>query len=187
MLTPLVMRHHRIEFWLFGTTILLATAVLAGRGFANDPSRRKDGHAPPAGPGLSALNPATLPKNPAFSQGVMASGPGRTIYVGGQNAVDAAGAVVGKGDLKAQTERALDNLEAVLAAGGARLEHVVKMNIHVLVGQSIQKGFEAYQPRAAAFGARPPAVTVTYVAGLGRPDWLVEIDAVAVVPASHRH
>ena len=180
--------------------MLLAAVTLAGRGFADDQSRRKDtkmekrsngqethtgrsSHTPPAA-GLAALNPDTVPKNPAFSQGVMATGPARTIYVGGQNAVDASGKVVGKGDLKAQTERALDNLEAVLAAGGARLEHVVKMDIQLLAGQSVQKGFEAYQPRAAAFRGRPPAVTVTFVAGLGRPDWLVEIDAIAVVPAT---
>lgn len=176
------MRNQKIGSWVLGTAMLAGGVALAGRGFAED--RRKTDQPPQSTAGLAALNPDTLPKNPAFSQGVMASGPGRTIYVGGQNAVDATGAVVGKGDLKAQTERALDNLEAVLAAGGARLEHVVKMNIHLLVGQSIQKGFEAYQPRAAAFRGRPPAVTVTYVAGLGRPDWLVEIDAVAVVPAA---
>jgi enamine deaminase RidA (YjgF/YER057c/UK114 family) len=180
--------------------MLLAGVALAGRGVADDQSRRKEtnmekqsnghethagqnGHRPQASAGLAALNPDTLPKNPAFSQGVMATGPASTIYVGGQNAVDASGNVVGKGDLKAQTERALDNLEAVLAAGGARLEHVVKLDIHLLAGQSVQKGFEAYQPRAAAFHGRPPAVTVTFVAALGRPDWLVEIDAIAVVPA----
>ena len=167
---------------------------IAGRGFAEDRKeatveKRPNGPETPSAPsqaraGVAALNPDNLPKNPAFSQGVMITGPGRTIYVGGQNAVDASGNVVGKGDLKAQTERALDNLEAVLAAGGARLEHVVKLDIHLLTGQSVQKGFEAYQPRAAAFRGRPPAVTVTYVAGLGRPDSLVEIDAIAVVPAT---
>jgi enamine deaminase RidA (YjgF/YER057c/UK114 family) len=181
--------------------MLLAAVTLAGRAFADEQNGRKEtkmdkrsngqqtqsgrnAPTPRAKAGLAALNPDALPKNPAFSQGVMATGPARTIYVGGQNAIDASGQVVGKGDLKAQTERALDNLEAVLAAGGARLEHVVKLDIHVVAGQSIQKGFEAFQPRAAAFHGRPPAVTVTFVAGLGRPEWLVEIDAVAVVPTN---
>ena len=44
------------------------------------------------------LNPPTLHRNPAYSQAVAVSGGARTIYVGGQNAVDASGAIVGKGD-----------------------------------------------------------------------------------------
>ena len=57
------------------------------------------------------LNPVGLRKNPAYTQVVVASGNATTIYVGGQNAVDASGNVVGKGDIRAQTERALKNLE----------------------------------------------------------------------------
>ena len=51
------------------------------------------------------LNPDGLHKNQAFSQAVVASGNVRTVYVGGQNAVDASGNIVGKGDLKAQSEQ----------------------------------------------------------------------------------
>lgn len=127
------------------------------------------------------LNPEGLPRNPAFSQGVAVAGQAKTVYVGGQDAVDASGRVVGKGDLKAQTTQALRNLETVLAAGGAKLEHVVKWTIHVVHGQSAQPGFEAFQE---VWGQRPnpPAITFMFVAGLGHPDWLVEIDAIAVVP-----
>jgi enamine deaminase RidA (YjgF/YER057c/UK114 family) len=65
------------------------------------------------------LNPAGLHKNPAYTQAVVVSGDVTTIYVGGQNAVDAAGNILGKGDIRAQTEKALKNLETALAAGGA--------------------------------------------------------------------
>jgi enamine deaminase RidA (YjgF/YER057c/UK114 family) len=137
----------------------------------------------PAPGGVQALNPEGLHRSPTFSQGMAIDGRARTIYVGGQNGVDAAGKVVGgKGDLRAQTTRALDNLEKVLAAGGARLEHVVKMDIRLVAGQSLQDAFQAYQPRAAAFRTRPPVVTMSFVSGLGRPDYLIEIDAVAVLP-----
>jgi enamine deaminase RidA (YjgF/YER057c/UK114 family) len=195
------MRNHTSRARLLGTTILLAVVAIAAAGFADDQRGRAEGtdtekrsngqkaHPARTGPGvraagtgLAALNPDGMPKNPAFSWGVVATGPSRTIYVGGQNAVDASDKVVGKGDIKAQTTRALDNLEAVLAAGGARLEHVVKLDVHIVAGQPLQKAFEAYQPRAAAFRGRPPAVTMTFVAGLARPDCLIEIDAVAVVP-----
>ena len=127
------------------------------------------------------LNPAGLHQNPAYSQAVVVSGTTRTIYVGGQNAVDAAANIVGKGDLKVQTEQALRNLETALAAGGAGLEHVVKWNIYVVHGQSVQAGLEAFQK---VWGQRsnPPAISVLFVSALAHPDFLVEIDAVAVIP-----
>jgi hypothetical protein len=52
------------------------------------------------------LSPDGLHKNPAYSQAIAVTGPVRTVYVGGQNAVDSAGSIVGKGDIRAQTERA---------------------------------------------------------------------------------
>src|SRR5262245_27203749 len=53
------------------------------------------------------INPNELPKNPAFTNVVTVTGSVKTVYVGGQDAVDASGAIVGKGDLKAQTEQIL--------------------------------------------------------------------------------
>lgn len=127
------------------------------------------------------INPEGLPKNPAFTNVVTVTGPVKTIYIGGQDAVDASGAIVGKGDLKAQTEQILKNIQAALAAAGAQPEHVIKWNIYVLQGQSVQDGFAAFQ---SVWGnpPNPPAITVAFVAGLGHPDFLAEIDAVAVVP-----
>ena len=66
------------------------------------------------------INPDGLPKNPAFTNVVTVTGPVQTVYIGGQDAVDATGAIVGKGDLKAQTEQILKNIQAALAAGGAQ-------------------------------------------------------------------
>ena len=127
------------------------------------------------------INPATLPQNPAFTNVVTVTGPVKTIYIGGQDAVDASGAIVGKGDLKAQTEQILKNIQAALAAAGAKPEHVVKWNIYVLQGQSVQEGYAAFQ---SVWGnpPNPPTITVVFVAGLGHPDFLAEIDAIAVIP-----
>jgi len=129
---------------------------------------------------IQYLNPDGLSRNPAFTQAVVVTGKARTIYVGGQNAVNADGSIVGIGDLGAQAEKALRNLEIALAAAGAGLENVVKWNIYILQGQPIQAGFAAFQK---VWGTRPnpPAITGVFVAGLARPDLLVEIDAVAVV------
>jgi enamine deaminase RidA (YjgF/YER057c/UK114 family) len=127
------------------------------------------------------INPDGLPKNPAFTNVVTVTGPVKTVYIGGQDAVDASGAIVGKGDLKAQTEQILKNIQAALAAAGAQPEHVIKWNIYVLQGQSVQDGFAAFQ---SIWGnpPNPPIITVVFVAGLGHPDFLAEIDAIAVVP-----
>jgi enamine deaminase RidA (YjgF/YER057c/UK114 family) len=127
------------------------------------------------------LNPEGLFRSPAFTQVVVARGPVKTVYIGGQDAVDAAGNIVGKGDLRTQTEQILKNIEVALSAAGARLEHVVKWNVYVVQGQSLRAGFEAFQ---SVWGRRPnpPAISGMFVAGLANPDFLAEIDAIAVVP-----
>ena len=127
------------------------------------------------------LNPQGLHANPAFSNVVVVSGPARTVYVGGQNAVDAAGTVVGKGDIKAQTEQVMRNLEIALAAGGATLEHIIVWRMYIVQGHALQPGFEVFQ-RVWGNRPHPPAITFAYVAGLANPDFLLEMEAIAVVP-----
>lgn len=127
------------------------------------------------------LNPEGLHRNPAWSNVVTVSGRAKTIYVGGQNAMDPSGQIVGKGEIAAQTEQVFRNLETALRAAGARLEHVIKWNLFVLAGQSLQPGFEVFQ-RVWGQRANPPVITAAMVAGLAHPDFLLELDAVAVVP-----
>src|SRR5918997_450173 len=130
---------------------------------------------------VSYVDPEGLHKNPAFTNVVVVEGPVRTVHVGGQNAVDGSGNIVGKGDIAAQTEQVLANLRAALAAGGAKPEHVVKWNLLVVEGQSLEAGFSAFR-RTWPDTPNPPAITSAFVAGLAHPDFLVETDAVAVVP-----
>ncbi|MBE2225509.1 MAG: RidA family protein [Anaerolineae bacterium] len=126
------------------------------------------------------LNPEGLHKNPAFTQAIVVSGNSTTIYVGGQNAVDKSGNIVGKNDIALQTEKALENLQTALIAAGATLQNVVKWNVYILAGQSAQLGFGAFQ-KVWGRQPNPPVITGIFVAALGHPDFLVEIDAVAVV------
>ena len=127
------------------------------------------------------LNPDTLNKNPAFTNVIVVTGPVKTVYVGGQDAVDASGNIVGKGDFKVQTEQVLKNVQAALASGGAQLEHVVKWNLYILQGQPLRAGFEVFQ-RFWGKRPNPPAISGVFVSGLAHPDFLVEMDAIAVVP-----
>ena len=131
-------------------------------------------------PVITPINPEGMYSNPAYSQAISVQGAAKTIYVGGQNAVDAEGKIVASGDLGAQTEQTLKNVETVLTAAGAGRDDVVKWNVFVVQGQDISAGFEAFQ-RVWGATARPPIVTFAFVAGLANPDFLVEIEAIAVV------
>jgi enamine deaminase RidA (YjgF/YER057c/UK114 family) len=122
---------------------------------------------------ITHLNPAALPTNPAFSQGVAVEGPARTVHVGGQN---------GAGEsLAEQTAGALANLTAVLAEAGAGLEHVISWSILVVGEADLRPALGAFQ---LAWGDRgpAPAITVARVLGLADPRFQVEISAVAAVP-----
>jgi enamine deaminase RidA (YjgF/YER057c/UK114 family) len=127
------------------------------------------------------INPDSLNKNPAFTNVVVVEGNVKTVHIGGQDAINASGEIVGKGDIVEQTEQILANVRAALEAGGAGPEHIIKWNIYVVEGQSLQAGFGAFQS-AWRETPNPPAITVVFVSGLAHPDFLVEIDAVAVVP-----
>jgi enamine deaminase RidA (YjgF/YER057c/UK114 family) len=127
------------------------------------------------------LNPEGLHRNPAFSNVAVVSGPVRTIYVGGQDSIDADGKIVGVGDIGAQTEQVLRNLRTALEAAGARPEHVVKWNVFILDGQDFTAGYSAFQ-RVWGDQPDPPVITAAVVKGLAHPDFLVEMDAIAIVP-----
>ena len=127
------------------------------------------------------LNPDNLSRSRAYTQVVSVSGVVKTIYVGGQDAVDEQGNIVGKGDIGAQAQQVLTNLQKALTAAGAGMEHIIKWNVYIVQGQSLQQGFAAFQQ---AWGDRPnpPTITGMFVVGLAHPDFLVEMDAIAVVP-----
>jgi enamine deaminase RidA (YjgF/YER057c/UK114 family) len=127
------------------------------------------------------INPDSLNKNPAFTNVVVVEGNVKTVHIGGQDAINASEEIVGKGDIVAQTEQILANLRVALEAGGARPEHIIKWNIYVVEGQPLQAAFAAFQ-NACPETPSPPAITGVFVSGLAHPDFLVEMDAVALVP-----
>lgn len=127
---------------------------------------------------INFINPDGLFKSPAFSQVVTTSGAGRTIYVGGQDAADQEGKLVGKGDLAAQTTQAMKNVETALKAAGVDFSKVIKMGVYLVQGQDIQQAYKAAQPFLASL-KNQPTVSMFVVAGLTNPDYLIEVDAVA--------
>lgn len=130
---------------------------------------------------VERINPETMHHNPAFTQMVVLPADARLALIGGQNAVAADGTIVGRGDLARQTAEALKNLVTCLEAAGATVDDLVQMKIWLVAGQDIRPGFEAWMK---VWGDRgnPPVVTAAFVSALAHPDFLVEIEATAVLP-----
>ena len=124
------------------------------------------------------INPEGLHFSPAFSQAVVVEQPAKTIYIGGQNGVDADGKVVGP-TVGEQSGQIFRNLATILGSEGASLANIVHWSIAIVDGHTFDEGIAAFQ-QVWDRADPPPAITVHVVAGLG-PDYLVEIDAVAVV------
>jgi enamine deaminase RidA (YjgF/YER057c/UK114 family) len=126
-----------------------------------------------------AVNPWKWQDQYGFSQAMDVRGGQRVLYCAGQTSVDAEGTPMHAGDMAAQLNQALNNLETVLGHAGLKLANVVRLNYYTTnVG--------AFMEAAAAFGARlqnggcQPAATLLGVASLFHPDILVEIEATAV-------
>jgi len=125
------------------------------------------------------INPPELSKPTGYTH-VVEVNRGRTVYIAGQVAFDISGALVGKDDFAAQTRQVMENLKAALAAAGATFDNVVKVNTYVTDLSQIQALREI---RASYFGATPPASTLVQVVALARSDLMIEIEAIAVLPA----
>lgn len=131
-----------------------------------------------------AVNPSSLYNSVQFGfSHATVSGAGRTIHLAGQVAWDGDGNLVGAGDLEAQTAQALANLKTVLAAEGATPADVVRLRTYV-ANHSPDKLGPICAAIAAFFGDVPPAAnTLIGVQALALPDFLIEIEATAVVDA----
>jgi enamine deaminase RidA (YjgF/YER057c/UK114 family) len=124
------------------------------------------------------LRPEGLVQSPAFHHVAVVPPGVTTIYVGGQNAVDADGTLTGEGDAAAQTRQVMANLRLALAAAGASVHDLVMVTVLLVDGVDLD---EAYPVAAAELEGAAPLVLGARVAGLGVPGALVEVSAVAAV------
>lgn len=131
---------------------------------------------------IQHLNPAGLRTNPAFTNVVIVSGAAKRVIIGAIDPVDETGALVGVGDLAAQTEQIFRNLDVSLSAAGARLEDIVIWRIYVVAGQNIEPA-AAVAMRVWGRRPNPPANNVLFVAGLAYPGSLLTLEAEAVIAA----
>lgn len=128
------------------------------------------------------LNPLQLGKTHGWTHVVTTTG-GKTIHISGQTAVDASGQVVGKGDLKQQTEQTFENLRSALAAAGATWADVVVTRLYVVNLKPEHVPLIREVRSRYVSPDNPPASTLVGVQALVGPDWLIEIEATAVIEA----
>lgn len=131
-------------------------------------------------PGVRYLNPEGLSAPRGYSH-VVEVRSGRMIFVAGQVSQDAKGNVVGVNDFRAQASQVFENLRLALKAVGADFSHVVKFNTYILDMSHLATLREV---RDKYFGdiAHRPASTLVQVQKLARDQYLLEVEAVAVIP-----
>lgn len=132
---------------------------------------------------ITLVNPDGLPESDVYRQVSVGTG-SKLVFIAGQVAVDAVGATVGEGDLTAQVERCYLNIAIALAAVGASFEDVAKLTVHVVdwTPDKMPPFLEGVSRAAAKLGFTPVAPgTLLGVAALAAPDYLVEVEATAVI------
>jgi enamine deaminase RidA (YjgF/YER057c/UK114 family) len=133
---------------------------------------------------VEVLNPDGLVKPDAYRQVAIATG-SRMVFLAGQVARDADGTPVGAGDLAAQTDQALRNVNAAVIGAGGTFSDVAKLTLFVVdwAPDKMAALGDGVGRAVAALGIDPlKAVTLIGVAALAEPDLLIEIDAIAVLP-----
>jgi enamine deaminase RidA (YjgF/YER057c/UK114 family) len=129
--------------------------------------------------GVQFINPRQLAEPTGYTHVVTAS-PGLMVFIAGQVALDQAGELVGLGDMRAQAEQVFRNLQLALEAVGTDFPQVVKLTYYMC---DISQIAAVREVRVRFINAdRLPASTAVEVSRLVRPEFSIEIDAIAVVP-----
>jgi enamine deaminase RidA (YjgF/YER057c/UK114 family) len=127
---------------------------------------------------VQLLIPDTMPRSVGYSQVARVTG-GTIIFVAGQVALDKSGNVVGKDDFRSQIQQVFENLKAAVEAAGGNFGDVIKLNSYFLDLSHLPE-FREVRDKYIDL-KNPPASTVVQVSQLFRPEFLVEVEAVAVV------
>ena len=154
--------------------VTAATAVAAATAVSGSAK------AQPATTNVRHLNPSGMSKPTGYSQVVEINGPHRLIFVAGQTGVDTNGKPA-RG-FRAQIVQAYANIKAALAAAGGSMENVVRLTTYIT---DIEQNADVYREvRASTFTNKDalPASTLVQVTRLADPSYLVEIDAIAILP-----
>jgi enamine deaminase RidA (YjgF/YER057c/UK114 family) len=165
----------RLASNLFLITLILAPPLLAA-------PQDKKMKTKPASNVVRIYNPDTLAKPTAgYSQVAEVTG-GKIVYIAGQVAQDRSGNLVGKDDFRVQVQQVFENLKAAVEAAGGNFHDVVKLNYFCAesVDPSLLPAVREIRDKYVNT-ANPPTSTFVVVKRLVRPEWMIEIEAVAVM------
>ena len=131
-------------------------------------------------PGVRYVQPDTMAAAPTYTHVVEITGPGRLIYTSGERGSDKDGKMAA--DIRSQSIQAMENIKAALAAVGATFDNVVKLNVYMLDLRAHHRIFSEVKQQYINMKS-PPASTTVQVPLLTRDGVLVEVEAVAALPA----
>ena len=124
------------------------------------------------------INPDGIVKPVGYSQAVRASG-SVLVFIAGQVAVDENGEIVGRGDIEAQTRQIMINIETIIKAAGGTMRDIVRWTHY---STNIARYADtARRVRSEFIPTDPPAGALIEVKALAHPDYLLEVDAIAVL------
>ena len=127
-------------------------------------------------PERTPINPAGMSSNPALSPGVRV---GDLLFVSGNVAVDGSGNLVGGSDCEAQSRQVMANIRTIVEAAGGKMEDVAKITCFI----TDINNYSGYSKvRSETWPSSPPASSTVVVAGLVRPEYLVEVEAIVRLP-----
>ena len=115
---------------------------------------------------------------PTYAQGIKVTGAQTILFIAGQVAYDDKGQPAHVGDFAAQARMVFQSLKAQVEAGGGTLASIVKLNTYLT---DVRHRADLVPVREEFFGKKGPASTLVAVAALAQPDWLIEVEAIAVV------
>jgi 2-iminobutanoate/2-iminopropanoate deaminase len=115
---------------------------------------------------------------PTYAQAVKVTGAQTILFLAGQVAYDDKGGPAHRGDFAAQARAVFRAIKAQVEAGGGTMQSIVKLNTYLT---DIRLRTELIPVREEFFGKKTPASTLVAVAALAQPEWLIEVEAIAVV------
>lgn len=115
---------------------------------------------------------------PAYSQGIKVTGAQTILFLSGQVAYTKNGGVAHKGDFEGQARQVFKSIKAHVEAGGGKMSNVVKLNMYLT---DIRYRADLIPIRQEFFGKKLPAATLITTPALAHPDWLIEVEAIAVI------
>src|SRR5437870_1654725 len=127
----------------------------------------------------TTMNPEGLPVPRGSYSVVTIAQPGRLVFVAGQTASDPQGNVVGVGDARAQTRYVIEKIKKAVEAAGGKMDDIVAMNIFTT---DVRNHRDINEIRREVLGSNFPTSTMVQVVALARPELLLEVNAIAVIP-----